>query len=150
MISLKVFSLPLMFALSTSAFAVSPDEPLTKNPDYVINSNQRSIDIQGLGDKILDEASSARYLVRQDNKGTEYAYSFKRLGSNDIKYTGNTEDIAGYIYFKLTVYQDGAKVQEQTTAFIPSEYSGAIKLLKMDRDEKPRYDFNLGMDANKH
>lgn len=148
MISYKLFALPLIFALSTPAFAVTPDEPLTKNPNFVINSNQRSIDIQGLGNKILDEASSARYLVRVDNDGTEYAYNLKRLGSKDLGYTGNPNDIAGYIFFTLTVYIDGTKVQEQTTAFIPSEYSNAIKFLKMDSDENKTYAFNLGMDSN--
>ncbi|WP_146047322.1 hypothetical protein [Pseudomonas putida] len=59
MISQKLYALPLILALSTSAFAVTPDEPLTKNPGYKINADQRSIEIQGLGNKILD-AYSAR------------------------------------------------------------------------------------------
>lgn len=148
MISHKLFALPFMFALSASVFAVTPDEPLTQNPKYVINSNQRSIDIQGLGNKILDEAASARYLVRVDTDGTEYAYSLERLGSKDLGYTGNPEDIAGYIFFKLTVFHNGNKVREQTTAFVPSEYSNAIRFLKMDRDENNSYDFNLGIDRD--
>lgn len=32
MISQKLYALPLILALSTSAFAVTPDEPLTKTP----------------------------------------------------------------------------------------------------------------------
>ena len=49
----------------------------------------------------------------------------------------------------LTVYIDGAEVQKQTTAFVPSEYENAIKFLKMDRDEKPTYAYNLGSDGNR-
>lgn len=138
----------LLAVFSMSVFAVTPDEPLSRNPSYKINTDQRSIEIQGLGNKILDEASSARYLVRMDNDGTEYAYNLKRLGSRDLGYTGDPEDIAGYIFFLLTVYIDGTKVQEQTTAFIPSEYSNAIKFLKMDRDENKAYNFDFGMDSN--
>ena len=69
--------------------------------------------------------------------------------SKDIGYTGNPEDITGYIFFMLTVYIDGAEVQKQTTAFVPSEYENAIKFLKMDRDEKPTYAYNLGSDGNR-
>ena len=146
--TLKLSVIPLICAFSMAAFAVTPDEPLTKNPGYKINTDQRSIEIQGLGNKILDEASSARYMVRVDTDGTEYAYSFKRLGSKDLGYTGNAADIAGYIFFKLTVYINGDEVQQQTTAFVPSEYSSAIKFLKMDRDERDTYAFNLGIDSN--
>ena len=90
--------------------------------------------------------TAPKYLVRvEPNNGTEYAYNLKRLGSKDLGYTGDSSYIAGYIFFKLTVYIDGTKVQEQTTAFIPSEYSSANRFLKMDRDEKDSYRFDLGM-----
>ena len=142
----KLFLVPLMFSLSTSALAVTRDEPLTKNPSYKINTDQRSVEIQGLGNKILDAATAPKYLVRVDpNNGTEYAYNLKRITISPPQYSGNPQDIAGYIFFKLNIYIDGTKIQEQTTAFIPSEYSNAIKFLKMDRDEKDSYDFDLGI-----
>ena len=77
--TLKLSVIPLIYAFSMAAFAVTPDEPLTKNPGYKINTDQRSFEIQGVGNKILDEASSARYMVRVDSDGTEYAYNFKRV-----------------------------------------------------------------------
>lgn len=147
--TLKLSVIPLICAFSMAAFAVTPNEPLTRNPGYKINTDQRSFEIQGLGNKILDEASSAHYMVRVDSDGTEYAYNFKRVNSKDIGYTGNPEDISGYIFFMLTVYIDGAEVQKQTTAFVPSEYANAIKFLKMDRDEKPTYAYNLGSDGDR-
>lgn len=149
LLNASVIALAMALAVTTT-YAEAPKEKLQMNSEYKINTDVRSNSIQGMGNKILDEASSARYLVRIDpNNGTEYAYNIKRLGSKDLGYTGNPEDIAGYIFFNLTVYIDGTKVQEQTTAFVPSEYSNAIKFLKMDRDEKDTYDFNLGMDSEK-
>lgn len=143
-LNLAIF--PLVFGLSLSAFGVTPDEPLGRNPGYKINTDQRSIEIQGLGNKILDAATAPKYLVRVDpNNGTEYAYNLQRITLSPSQYSGNPQDIAGYIFFKLTVYIDGSKVQEQTTAFVPSQYSNAIKFMKMDRDEKDSYLFDLGM-----
>lgn len=144
--TLKLSVIPLICACSMAAFAVTPDEPLTKNPGYKLNTDQRSIEIQGLGNKILDAATAPKYLVRVDpNNGTEYAYNLQRITLSPSQYSGNPQDIAGYIFFKLTVYIDGTKVHEQTTAFVPSQYSNAIKFMKMDRDEKDTYDFDLGM-----
>jgi hypothetical protein len=148
LLNASVIALAMALAVTTT-YAEAPKEKLQMNSEYKINTDVRSNAIQGMGNKILDEASSARYLVRVDNDGTEYAYNIKRLGSKDLGYTGNPDDIAGYIFFNLTVYIDGTKVQEQTTAFIPSEYSNAIKFLKMDRDENKTYDLNLGMDSEK-
>lgn len=148
LLNATVISLAMALAVTTT-YAEAPKEKLQMNSEYKINTDVRSNEIQGMGNKILDEASSARYLVRVDTNGTEYAYNIKRLGSKDLGYTGNPEDIAGYIFFNLTVYINGAEIQQQTTAFVPSEYSNAIKFLKMDRDEKPTYAFNLGMDSEK-
>lgn len=148
LLNASVIALAMALAVTTT-YAEAPKEKLQMNSEYKINTDVRSNAIQGMGNKILDEASSARYLVRNDNKGNEYAYNIKRLGSKDLGYTGNPEDIAGYIFFNLTVYINGQKTQEQTTAFIPSEYSNSIKFLKMDRDEKADYNFDLGMDSEK-
>jgi hypothetical protein len=137
----------LAMALSvTTTYAEAPKEKLEMNSNYKANADVRSNTIQGMGNKILDEATSARYLVRVDTDGTEYAYNIKRLGSKDLGYTGDQEDISGYIFFNLTVYIDGKKRQEQTTTFVPSAYSDAIMFKKMDRDENNTYDFDLGMD----
>lgn len=145
-IALTLIACPLAYVFSLSAIAAQPEEPLSKNPGYKINTDQRSIEIQGLGNKILDAATAPRYLVRIDpNNGTEYAYNLQRITLSPSQYSGNPQDIAGYIFFKLTVYIDGSKVQEQTTAFVPSQYSNAIKFMKMDRDEKDSYLFDLGM-----
>lgn len=143
------FLTPFACALCMPAFAVPPEEPLTMNPGFKINTDQRSIEIQGLGNRILDAATAPKYLVRVDTDKTEYAYSFKRMTIANEQYTGNPKDLAGYIFFKLTVYINGDNVQEQTTAFVPSKYSNAIHFLKMDRDEKSTYSFDLGIDSSK-
>ena len=145
--AVKLTLMSLALSVATTAYAVTPLEPLGKNPNFVRNSDQRSNEIQGMGNKILDAASSARYQVRVDTDNTEYAYAFERLDESALQYTGNPEDIAGYKFFNLTIYIDGTKMQTQTTAFVPSEYSNAILFKKMDRDENDTYDFDLGMDG---
>ena len=145
--AVKFTLITLALSVATAAYAVPPLEPLGKNPNFVRNSDQRSIEIQGMGNKILDAASSARYQVRVDTDNTEYAYAFERLDESALQYTGNREDIAGYKFFNLTIYINGTKMQTQTTAFVPSEYSNAILFKKMDRDERNTYDFDLGMDS---
>ena len=145
--AVKFTLITLALSVATTAYAVPPLEPLGKNPNFVRNSDQRSNEIQGMGNKILDAASSARYQVRVDTDNTEYAYTFERLDESALQYTGNREDIAGYKFFNLTIYINGKKRQTQTTAFVPSEYSSAILFKKMDRDENNTYDFDLGMDS---
>ena len=145
--AVKLTLISLALSVATAAYAVTPLEPLGKNPNFVRNSDQRSNEIQGVGNKILDAASSARYQVRVDTDNTEYAYAFERLDESALQYTGDPEDIAGYKFFNLTIYIDGTKMQTQTTAFVPSEYSNAILFKKMDRDENDTYDFDLGMDG---
>ena len=145
--AVKLTLISLALSVTTAAFAVTPLEPLGKNPNFVRNSDQRSIEIQGVGNKILDAATSSRYQVRVDTDNTEYAYAFKRLDESALQYTGDPEDVAGYKYFNLTIYINGTEMQTQTTAFVPSEYSNAILFKKMDRDERNTYDFDLGMDS---
>lgn len=65
----------------------------------LINTDQRSIEIQGLGNKILDAATAPKYLVRIDpNNGTEYAYNLQRITLSPSQCSGNPHDIAGYIF----------------------------------------------------
>ena len=146
--AVKFTLITLALSVATAAYAVTPLEPLGKNPSFVRNSDQRSNEIQGMGNKILDVFSGARYQVRVDpNNQTEYAYSAERIEIKPGQYTGDPEDLAGYKFFKLTVYIDGDKVQEQTTAFVPSEYGNAFLMKKWDRDEKDTYDFDIGIDS---
>lgn len=152
--TLKLSMVPLAYALSMSAFAVPPLEPITKNPDYIRNGNQRSNVVQGVGKKILDVASSAKYQIyHYTNDDTEYAFSFKRISIANEQYTGNAADIDGYIFFELWYAIDGSEIKTgqfqtmQVSSFGPSEYANAIHVMKMDRDERRVYEFDLGIDS---
>lgn len=152
--ALKLSLLPLMLASSTSVFAVPPLEPITKNPNYVLNGNQRSNVVQGVGNKILDVASSSTYqLYHYLGDDAEYAFRFKRVTIANEQYTGNSADIDGYIFFELWYIIDGSEVKDgqfkmmQISSFGPSQYSNAIHVIKMDRDEKRVYEFDLGIDS---
>ena len=69
--AVRMTLISLALSVATTAYAVPPLEPLGKNPSFVRNSDQRSIEIQGVGNKILDAASSARYQVRVDTDNKE-------------------------------------------------------------------------------
>lgn len=143
--SLKLFALIFSNLVALSAFAEQPTEPVELNPNADLTAP--SISVQGLGNKILDEATSAKYLVFVDDN-VEYAYSFKRLGSNDVKWSGKPSDIQGLVFFVVTAYQDGVELNTQLTTYRPSRYANAIKLEKFDRNEKRPYNFDLGMDSD--
>lgn len=130
--------------LSLNTFADIPKEKVELNPSADLKAP--SISVQGLGNKILDELTSAKYLAFEID-GVEYAYTFKRLGSADVRYTGNPGDIAGLVFLEVTAYQDGLKLNSQLTTYRPSKYKNAIKLEKFDRNEKRPYQFDVGMDS---
>lgn len=141
---LKFSALIFSNLVALSAFAEQPTEPVELNAGADLTAP--SISVQGLGNKILDEATSAKYLVFVDDN-VEYAYSFKRLGSNDVKWSGKPSDIKGLVFFVVTAYQDGVELNTQLTTYRPSRYANAIKLEKFDRNEKRPYNFDLGMDS---
>lgn len=134
---------------SASAFAERPIEPVTKNFLFDNKNVKRSNSVQGLGNRILGELSSARYQIYHEGP-YEYALNFKGLSITNDQYTGNPADLVGYIFFKIWVVIDGYEgegSQKQTTTFVPSQYNSAIHLKKMDRDEKRSYEFDIGIDS---
>jgi hypothetical protein len=131
-------------ALSLNAFAEAPKEPVQLAGSY--DPKAPSISVQGLGNKILDVATSAKYFVTIFN-GAEYAYSFKRLGSNDVKYIGKQSDIQGLVFIDVTGYVAGRQLNAQISTYRQSKYSDAIFIKKFDRDEKKPYEFDLGLDT---
>ena len=140
----RIFAV-LAATLSLNAFAEAPKEPVQLAGSY--DPKAPSISVQGLGNKILDAATAPKYLVFTINN-VEYAYSFKRLGSNDVKYIGKQSDVQGLVFFEVTAYQDGYKLNSQLTTYRQSKYAGAIKLEKFDRNEKRPYKFDLGLDSS--
>lgn len=130
---------------SLSAFAEVPKEPVQLAGSY--DPKAPSISVQGLGNKILDAATAPKYLTFTYNK-TNYAYSFKRRGSNDVKYIGKQSDIQGLVFFDVTAYSDGDKLGTQLTTYRQSKFSNAIKLQKFERNEKRSYEFDLGLDSD--
>jgi len=135
----------LAAALSLNAFAEAPEEPVQLAASY--DPKAPSISVQGLGNKILDVATSAKYFATTRN-GTEYAYAFKRLGSNDVKYIGKQSDIQGLVFIEVTGYVDGLKLNSQLSTYRQSKYANAIWIQKFDRDEKKPCQFNVGLSAD--
>lgn len=133
--------------LSINSFADIPKEKIELNANY--NPKGLSISVQGLGNEIIEKASSAKYIVFEKN-GIEYAYSIKKLGSGDVKYIGNQSDINGLVFLEVIGYRDGYKFNNQLTIYRPSKYKNAIKLEKFDRDEEKPYHFDIGLDSNKN
>ena len=142
----RIFAV-LAAALSLNAFADAPKEPVQLASSY--DPKGLSISVQGIGNKIFDKASSAKYIVFEKN-GIEYAYSIKRLESSDVKYIGKRSDIDGLVFLEVTGFQDGYKFNTQLTVYRPSKYQNAIKLQKFDRDEKKPYQFDLGIDSQEN
>lgn len=142
--SLLVFSIFLCLC-NAVAFADAPKEAIVLNPS--VDPKAPSISVQGLGNKILDAAGSAKYLVF-DYNGKQYAYSIKRLGSGDVRYSGKPSDIEGLVFFDVTAYQDGRKLNSQLTTYRQSKYANAIRLEKFDRNEERPYQFDLGIDSS--
>lgn len=130
---------------STATF-VHADTHFSSNNTY--NENQVSTDIQGFGNQILDQAGKSKYL-KFDMQGTEYAYIIERMGSNDVQYTGNPNDMKGVVFLLVRAFKDGFELPKQVSTFTPSKYNNAIRIVKMDRNDVRPYEFDLGMDEDK-
>ncbi|MBJ7434213.1 MAG: hypothetical protein JHC54_00160 [Acinetobacter sp.] len=141
---MKFATLISALAFCTATFAHA-DIGFSKNENY--KDNQVSADIQGFGNRVLDQVGKSKY-IKFDQQKTEYAYRIKRLSEGDIKYTGNKSDIKGIIFIEVTEYKDGLELPEQVSTFTPSKYNNAIKILKMDRNDERPYEFDLGMDSD--
>lgn len=144
-VSFKSFVVLSSLALSISAFADQPKESIeiVRKYDY----RGLSIDVQGLGNKILDEAGKSKYLIFKDGK-SEYAYSIKRLGSGDVKYIGKQSDIQGLVFISVAGYANGKLISDQLSVYRPSKFGNAIYIDKFDRDERKPYKFDLGIDSS--
>ena len=130
----------------STATLVHAEASFSKNESY--KDNQVSVDIQGFGNQILDQAGKSKYL-KFDLQGTEYAYVIERMGSNDVQYTVNTKDRKGFIFIRVRAFKDGFELPNQVSTFKPSKYSQAIRIEKMDRNDERPYEFDLGMDEDK-
>ena len=143
---MKIADLMLSALIFSTATLVHAEASFSKNESY--KDNQVSVDIQGFGNQILDQAGKSKYL-KFDLQGTEYAYVIERMGSNDVKYTGNTKDLQGVIFIRVRAFKDGFELPNQVSTFKPSKYSQAIRIEKMDRNDERPYEFDLGMDEDK-
>ncbi|KRC94334.1 hypothetical protein ASE33_06920 [Pseudomonas sp. Root9] len=143
---MKIADLMLSALIFSTATLVHAAPSFSKNESY--KDNQVSVDIQGFGNQILDQAGKSKYL-KFDLQGTEYAYVIERMGSNDVQYTGNTKDIEGVIFIRVRAFKDGFELPKQVSTFKPSKYSQAIRIEKMDRNDERPYEFDLGMDDEK-
>lgn len=143
---MKIADLMLSALIFSTATLVHAAPSFSKNESY--REGQVSADIQGFGNQIIDQAGKSKYL-KFDLQGTEYAYSIERLGSNDVQYTGNTKDLEGVIFIRVTAFKDGFELPKQVSTFTPSKYNNAIHIVKMDRNDERPYEFDLGMNEGK-
>ena len=138
-----------LFVLSSvafvfTAFADQPKESIEANSAY--DRKGTSISVQGIGNKVIEQASKSKYLVFNRNN-IEYAYSIRKLGSGDVKYVGKQSDIDGLVFLEVIGYKDGKELNNQLTVYRPSKFKYAIYLEKFDRNEKRPYQFNLSVDS---
>ena len=143
---MKIADLMLSALIFSTATLVHAEPSFSKNESY--KDNQVSVDIQGFGNQILDQAGKSKYL-KFDLQGTEYAYVIERMGSNDVQYTGNSKDLQGVIFIRVRAFKDGFELPRQVSTFTPSKYNNAIRIVKMDRNDECPYEFDLGMDEDK-
>lgn len=143
---MKIADLMLSALIFSTATLVHAAPSFSKNESY--KDNQVSVDIQGFGNQIIDQAGKSKYL-KFDLQGTEYAYVIERMGSNDVQYTGNTKDLKGVIFIRVRAFKDGFELPKQISTFTPSKYNNAIRIVKMDRNDERPYEFDLGMDEDK-
>jgi len=143
---MKIAALVLSALIFSTATLVHAEASFSKNESY--KDNQVSVDIQGFGNQILDQAGKSKYL-KFDLQGTEYAYVIERMGSNDVQYTGNAKDLNGVIFINVRAFKDGFELPKQVSTFTPSKYNNAIRIVKMDRNDERPYEFDLGMDDEK-
>lgn len=141
----KISSFAFTALLISTATLVQADTSFSKNDSY--NENQVSADIQGFGNQVLDQVGKSKY-IKFDQQKTEYAYTIERMGSNDVKYTGNPNDMKGVRFIKVQFFVNGTPGRTQVSTFTPSKYNNAIKIVKMDRDDERPYEFDLGMDSD--
>ena len=140
----KISSFAFTALLISTATLVQADTSFSKNDSY--NENQVSVDIQGFGNKVIDQVGKSKY-IKFDQQKTEYAYTITRYAEGDIQYTGNPSDMKGVRFIKVQLFVDGTPGRTQVSTFTPSKYNNAIKIVKMDRDDERPYEFDLGMDS---
>lgn len=143
---MKIADLMLSALIFSTATLVHAAPSFSKNESY--KDNQVSVDIQGFGNQILDQAGKSKYL-KFDLQGTEYAYIIERMGSNDVQYTSNTNDLNGVVFIRVRAFKDGFELPNQVSTFTPSKYNNAIQIRKMDRNDERPYEFDLGMNEDK-
>lgn len=135
----------LALAVSVNALAEAPKEAIKENIGY--DRKGSSVSVQGIGNRILEQASKSRYLIINRND-IEYAYSIRKLGSGDVKYIGKQSDIEGLVFLEVIGYKDGEELNNQLTVYRPSKYQNSIYLEKFDRNENRPYQFNLSLDSS--
>ena len=143
---MKIAANVLSALIFSAATLVHAEASFSKNESY--KDNQVSVDIQGFGNQILDQAGKSKYL-KFDLQGTEYAYVIERMPSNSVKYTGNPNDIKGVVFLLVRAFKDGFELPKQVSTYTPSKYNNAIRIVKMDRNDDRPYEFDLGMDDDK-
>lgn len=141
---MKIVCLFSALIFCTATF-VHADPSFSKNENY--NEQQVSADIQGFGNRVIDQVGKSKY-IKFDQQKTEYAYTITRYAEGDIKYTGNPDDMKGVRFIKVQLFVDGTPLRTQVSTFTPSKYNNAIKIVKMDRDDERPYEFDLGMDSD--
>jgi hypothetical protein len=141
----QISSLVFTAMLFSTATVVQADTSFSKNETY--NDQQVSADIQGFGNKVIDQVGKSKY-VKFDQQKTEYAYPITRYAEGDIQYTGNPVDMKGVRFIKVQFFVDGTPGHTQVSTFTPSKYNNAIRIVKMDRDDSRPYEFDLGMDSD--
>lgn len=142
----KMINKLILTAVLCSTVTIANADPnFSKNENY--NDQQVSADIQGFGNQVLDQIGKSKY-IKFDQQKTEYAYTIERMGSNDVKYTGNPADMKGVRFIKVQFFVDGTPGHTQVSTFTPSKYNNAIKIVKVDRDDARPYEFDLGMDSD--
>lgn len=133
-----------VITFSFNAMAEQPKEKIELNNTY--EQKGKSISVQGVANKILEVAGKTKYLVINRNN-IEYAYTIRKLGSGDMKYHGNQNDIDGLVFLEVIGYKEGRELNNQLTTYRPSKFKDAIYLEKFDRNENRPYQFNLSIDS---
>lgn len=139
----KIILLVCLIAFAPG-FVTAADERATLNSSY--KESQVSADVQGLGNRIIDQANKSKYLKFNLQK-TEYAYVIERVAQNEITYTGNEVDLKGMVFLQVRAYKDGFELPKQLSSYRPSKYDNSIRIVKMDRNENRPYEFDIGIDG---
>lgn len=143
----QAFAATLMVASFSVFAAPTGTPPVERLQSYV--KDGKSSDIPELGERILSEAVSTKYLVTQKGDPEhEWAYRFKRLSKSDWRWTGDPKAIEGLVIFEVSQFKAGCEVSSQLTYYRPSRYANSVLLVKMSRDEGPRIEFDLAIDSS--